>query len=103
MHPKGWEQIQKVEAESGFQRPAATPDSSFAPPVFTKHLSSHENLKEGQCTHIEATVESSGDHNLKVEWYKNGVELTTGKSHTYFKPILHKVNICNTSKGPFIY
>lgn len=47
-------------------------------PVFTTHLTSQENLVEGQHVHLEAQVEPRADANLRTEWYKNGMPLTTG-------------------------
>lgn len=47
-------------------------------PVFTTHLTNQDNLIEGQHVHIEAQVEPRTDPNLRTEWYKNGISLTTG-------------------------
>lgn len=47
-------------------------------PVFTSHLQNQDNLTEGQHVHLEAQVEPRADPNLRIEWFKNGVTLTTG-------------------------
>jgi len=47
-------------------------------PVFTTHLVSHDKLVEGQHVMLEAQVEPRADPNLRIEWFKNGVSLTTG-------------------------
>jgi hypothetical protein len=79
LHPKGWEAIQSREAD--MEKPAETffdlgPQS---PPVFTKNLVSMDHLVEGQSVHLEAQVEPKTDPNLRVEWFKNGVALGSGK------------------------
>lgn len=48
-------------------------------PVFISHLQNQDNLSEGQHVHLEAQVEPRADPNLRIEWFKNGVTLTTGK------------------------
>lgn len=61
-------------------------------PVFTTHLTSQENLIEGQHVHLEAQVEPRADANLRTEWYKNGLPLTTGKidwNISRFADLLH--------------
>lgn len=47
-------------------------------PVFTTHLQSYDKLVEGQHVLLEAQVEPRADPNLRIEWFKNGVSLTTG-------------------------
>lgn len=48
-------------------------------PVFTTHLTSYNNLVEGQHVYLEAQVEPRADANLRIEWFKNGIPLTTGR------------------------
>lgn len=48
-------------------------------PVFTSHLQNQDRLSEGQHVHLEAQVEPRADPNLRIEWFKNGITLTTGK------------------------
>lgn len=49
-------------------------------PVFTTHLQSMDKLVEGQHVYLEAQVEPRTDPNLRIEWFKNGMSLTTGKN-----------------------
>jgi len=52
-------------------------------PVFTTHLTSYDKLLEGQHVTLEAQVEPRADPNLRIEWFRNGVSLTTGKDCIY--------------------
>lgn len=49
------------------------------PPVFTKHLTNIDKIVEGAHVYIDAQVEPKNDSNLRIEWFKNGQPLTTGK------------------------
>lgn len=76
--PESWQQIQLKEAAMNRvpqQLVDATPQQA---PVFTTHLQSYEKLTEGQNIQLEAQVEPRADPNLRVEWFKNGLPLTTG-------------------------
>jgi titin len=57
-------------------------------PVFTQHLANVDKLHEGQHVTIEAQVEPRADPNLRVEWFKNGVSLTTGNGPTIYVQVL---------------
>lgn len=50
-------------------------------PVFTKHLTNADKLIEGAHVYLDAQVEPKADPNLKIEWFKNGKPLTTGKKN----------------------
>ncbi|CAL4067925.1 unnamed protein product, partial [Meganyctiphanes norvegica] len=78
LHPEGYEQIRLRETQ--WNRVPQTPTSPDAqePPMFTKHLESNEKLQEGGFVHLEAQVQPAHDPNLSIEWYKNGIQLTTG-------------------------
>lgn len=76
--PESWEKIQQKEA-SMLRVPVPFPDSTpQQAPIFIQHLQSHDKLVEGQHLYLEATVEPKADPNLRIEWFKNGLPLTTG-------------------------
>ncbi|KAG0723051.1 Titin [Chionoecetes opilio] len=77
LHP-GWETIKLREAQ--WNRVPETPMSPEhqEPPMFTKHLESHERLQEGGNLLLEGQVQPARDPNLSIEWFKNGVQLPTG-------------------------
>lgn len=76
--PESWEKIQLKEAAM-LQPPTLHSDASpQQAPVFVTHLQSHDKLVEGQHVHLEAQVEPRVDPNLRIEWFKNGISLTTG-------------------------
>lgn len=76
--PESWEKIQLKEAAMNRVPEALVDQTPQTAPVFTTHLQSFEKLVEGQNVHLEAQVEPRADPNLRIEWYKNGVSLTTG-------------------------
>lgn len=76
--PESWEQIKLKEAAMNRVPEAFVDNTPQQAPVFTTHLQSYEKLTEGQHVHLEAQVEPRADPNLRIEWYKNGVSLTTG-------------------------
>ncbi|KAK3888336.1 hypothetical protein Pcinc_007597 [Petrolisthes cinctipes] len=77
LHP-GWETIKLRETQ--WNRVPETPTSpeQQEPPMFTKHLESHDRLQEGGTVKLEGQVQPAHDPNLSIEWFKNGVQLTTG-------------------------
>ncbi len=76
--PESWEKIQLKEAAM-LQQPTLHSDASpQQAPVFVTHLQSYDKLVEGQHVHLEAQVEPRVDPNLRIEWFKNGISLTTG-------------------------
>ncbi|XP_055379031.1 titin isoform X2 [Condylostylus longicornis] len=76
--PESWEKIQQKEAAMNRVPEMFVEQGVQQPPVFTKHLESYDNLVEGKHVHLDAQVEPRTDPNLKVEWFKNGISLTTG-------------------------
>ena len=78
LHPEAWEKIQQKEAEMNKVPEMFIDTTPQQPPVFTTHLKSYDNLVEGQHVYLEAQVEPRADPNLRVEWFKNGITLTTG-------------------------
>lgn len=76
--PESWEKIQLKEAAMNRVPEMFIDSTPQQAPVFTTHLQSYEKLVEGQNIHLEAQVEPRADSNLKIEWFKNGVSLTTG-------------------------
>ncbi|GLH07319.1 LOW QUALITY PROTEIN: Titin [Gryllus bimaculatus] len=78
MQPDAWQKIQLKEAEMNKVPEMFVDTSPQQAPVFTTHLVSHEKLVEGQHILLEAQVEPRADPNLRIEWFKNGVALTTG-------------------------
>ncbi|CAG2164046.1 unnamed protein product [Oppiella nova] len=68
--------------ESDIRRVEETIEERYERPVFTKQLSSVENLKEGDYVCIEAQIEPSNDEKLVVEWHKNGQYLVLGSRIT---------------------
>lgn len=81
LHPEALPKIQTIEAPA-YQKPASVP-ISFQPPVFTRNLTSYDDLPENTHLHLEAFLEPKGDPNLGVTWFKNGVPLESGSR---FKP-----------------
>ena len=80
-----WQKIQLKEAEMNRVPEMFIDTSPQQAPVFTTHLENQAKLVEGQHVHLEAQVEPRADPNLRIEWFKNGVILTTGKTDvTYF-------------------
>uniref|UniRef100_T1GD99 Ig-like domain-containing protein n=1 Tax=Megaselia scalaris TaxID=36166 RepID=T1GD99_MEGSC len=76
--PESWEAVRLKEAAMN-RVPVPFVDSTpQQAPVFTTHLTSHDKLTEGQNIRLEAQVEPRADANLRIEWFKNGVPLTTG-------------------------
>lgn len=78
LSPESWQQIQLKEAAMNRVPEMFVDSTPQQAPVFTTHLQSYEKLVEGQHIQLEAQVEPRADPNLKIEWYKNGVSLTTG-------------------------
>lgn len=80
LQPDAWQKIQLKEAEMN-KVPAMFVDTTpQQAPVFTSHLQSMDKLVEGQHVYVEAQVEPRTDPNLRIEWFKNGLSLTTGKT-----------------------
>lgn len=78
LHPESWQKIQLKEAEMNKVPEMFVDTTPQQAPVFTKHLESYDRLVEGQHVYLEAQVEPRADPNLRIEWFKNGVSLTTG-------------------------
>jgi titin len=78
LQPDAWQKIQLAEAERNKVPSMFVDTTPQQAPVFTQHLSNFDNLHEGQHVNVEAQVEPRADHNLRIEWFKNGVPLTTG-------------------------
>lgn len=78
LHPDAWEKIQQKEADMNKVPEMFIDTTPQQPPVFTTHLKNYDNLVEGQHVYLEAQVEPRADPNLRVEWFKNGISLTTG-------------------------
>lgn len=78
LSPESWQQIQLKEAAMNRVPEMFVDATPQQAPVFTTHLQSYEKLVEGQNIQLEAQVEPRADPNLKIEWYKNGIPLTTG-------------------------
>lgn len=80
LQPDAWQKIQLKEAEMNKVPPMFVDTTPQQAPVFTSHLQSMDKLVEGQHVYLEAQVEPRTDPNLRIEWFKNGLSLTTGKS-----------------------
>ncbi|XP_033606475.1 titin isoform X1 [Cryptotermes secundus] len=78
LQPDAWQKIQLKEAEMNKVPEMFVDTTPQQAPVFTTHLVSHDKLVEGQHVMLEAQVEPRADPNLRTEWFKNGVSLTTG-------------------------
>lgn len=78
LQPDAWQKIQLKEAEMNKVPPKFVDTTPQQAPVFTTHLSSYDKLTEGQHVYLEAQVEPRADPNLRIEWFKNGISLTTG-------------------------
>lgn len=78
MQPDAWQKIQLKEAEMNKVPPKFVDTTPQQAPVFTTHLNSYDKLSEGQHVYLEAQVEPRADPNLRIEWFKNGISLTTG-------------------------
>jgi len=81
LHPQALPKIQTIEAPA-YRKPADVAPT-FQPPVFTRNLTSYDNLPENSHLHLEAFLEPKGDSNLGVTWFKNGKPLESGSR---FKP-----------------
>jgi len=78
LQPDAWQKIQLKEAEMNKVPEMFVDTTPQQAPVFTTHLVSHDKLVEGQHIMLEAQVEPRADPNLRIEWFKNGISLTTG-------------------------
>ena len=78
LRPESWQQIQMKEAAMNKVPEMFIDTGVQQAPIFTTHLKSYEKLVEGQHVYLEAQVEPRTDPNLRIEWFKNGVSLTTG-------------------------
>uniref|UniRef100_A0A8W7P610 Ig-like domain-containing protein n=1 Tax=Anopheles coluzzii TaxID=1518534 RepID=A0A8W7P610_ANOCL len=76
--PEAWEKIQLKEAAMNRVPDMFVDTTPQQAPVFTTHLESHDKLQEGQHVYLEAQVEPRADPNLRIEWFKNGIAITTG-------------------------
>lgn len=91
LQPDAWQKIQLKEAEMNKVPEMFVDTTPQQAPVFTTHLVSHDKLVEGQHVMLEAQVEPRADPNLRIEWFKNGVSLTTGMYYNIKVPILSLV------------
>ncbi|PSN37209.1 Titin, partial [Blattella germanica] len=78
LQPDAWQKIQLKEAEMNKVPEMFVDTTPQQAPVFTTHLQSFDKLVEGQHVMLEAQVEPRADPNLRIEWFKNGISLTTG-------------------------
>lgn len=78
LQPDAWQKIQLKEAEMNKVPEMFVDATPQQAPVFTTHLKSYDKLTEGQHVYLEAQVEPRADPNLRIEWFKNGISLTTG-------------------------
>lgn len=78
MRPEAWKQIQLKEAAMNKVPEMFVDMGVQQAPIFTSHFESFDKLAEGQHVYLEAQVEPRADPNLRIEWFKNGVSLTTG-------------------------
>lgn len=76
--PESWEKIQLREAGLSKGPDLYAEPVQHQAPVFIQHLQSFDKLVEGQHVFLEATVEPKIDPNLRIEWFKNGIPITTG-------------------------
>lgn len=76
--PESWEAIRLKEAAMNRVPEMFVDSTPQQAPVFTTHLQSYDKLHEGQHVLLEAQVEPRADPNLRIEWFKNGISLTTG-------------------------
>lgn len=76
--PESWQKIQLKEAAMNRVPEMFIDSSPQQAPVFTTHLQSYDKLAEGQHIQLDAQVEPRADPNLKIEWFKNSISLTTG-------------------------
>lgn len=81
LQPDAWQKIQLAEAERNKVPSMFVDTTPKQAPVFTQHLANVDKLHEGQHVTIEAQVEPRADPNLRVEWFKNGISLTTGNGY----------------------
>ncbi|XP_054706308.1 titin-like isoform X2 [Uloborus diversus] len=84
-HPEGLQKIQHLEDSSRYQRDVQEDVSFTQKPTFKTELIGKSQLIEGQSAHFETRLEPMGDPSMTVEWYFNGLPLTTGhRFKTYF-------------------
>lgn len=82
LQPDSLARIRDLEAQGKAAPTLSSPTAE--PPKFTKHISSVENLKEGQSAHFEARLTPIADPNLTVEWFFNGKKLPHGHRYRTF-------------------
>lgn len=82
-HPEAYQQIQHLEDHSQYRR-AEEMDEYFA--VKPKFLNSFKDVhvSENKTAHFECQIEPTNDPKLKVEWFRNGVEMMAGNRYQPF-------------------
>lgn len=74
--PEGLEKIQRLEARQ--QRQFEEEVRTFQKPVFTHPLQSKQQ-EEGKSAHLATRLIPVGDPSMKVEWFKDGKIISSGK------------------------
>ena len=70
--------------------------NNFPAPKFIIDVN-NVSIKEGSDAHFACKVEPSSDSNLEVEWLRNGVPITAGKTALYLMQLLVGAVIRNQS------
>ncbi|CAG0890532.1 unnamed protein product [Cyprideis torosa] len=79
-HPEGWSKIQELENVPS-RGPLEIQEQPLAPPKFTTPLQGKQTLEEGELAHFECRVEPTHDPKLKIEVYRNEVQLPSGSRY----------------------
>ncbi|RXG68646.1 Titin, partial [Armadillidium vulgare] len=81
LQPGSLDKIAELEASKLGGQSLLSPTGAGEPPKFITQVANIDQLAEGQSAHFEARLKPVGDPNLVVEWYKDGVKLTS--KHRY--------------------
>lgn len=81
MLPDQGAQLQELEAAWTSPKHAAGAEDRVpkVAPSFAVQLQPQLNLIENQPAHFETKIEPHGDSTLKVDWYKNGEQLSSSE------------------------
>lgn len=81
-HPSSLQQIQQLEDYSKYQRQESMEESCNQKPVFIRPLQNLGELEEGRNAHFEAQLTPVNDPTMRVEWYKDGQQITASSRIT---------------------
>lgn len=77
-HEASWQRIQEIEAPK--PPPEEAPAPVYPPPTFVGHLADLK-VEEGEHARFDVQVQPVSDPTLRIEWYVNGQQLTSGSKY----------------------